>query len=157
MKDYDRIAEKSGNLIREALNLDATWRALESRAVKDFGPAPLTSGIGNAGNAHPNTIATLRELTQARNALIDESLRIWTAARRQTATWRRMRDIISTSLPVGYDVETVTYHRPPTASEARFGEGATHYLDVDVDEIINPGTRQLPAWFIGRDGLRYYK
>jgi len=29
----------------------------------------------------------------------------------------------------------VTYHRKPTASEIKFGHGATHYLDFPIDEV----------------------
>lgn len=32
---------------------------------------------------------------------------------------------------------TITYHREPTAAEIRFGEGAIHYKDFDVDFCWN--------------------
>lgn len=61
-------------------------------------------------------------------------------------------------LPVRDDVETVTYHREPTAAEIRFGHGATHYADFTVEEAAWPGTRILKRWFVSpHDGLRYYR
>ena len=60
-------------------------------------------------------------------------------------------------LPVRPDVETVTYRRPPTASELRLGYGATHYREFDLAECCFPGTRILKQWFKASDGLRYYR
>lgn len=61
-------------------------------------------------------------------------------------------------LPIRADVKTCTYHRPPSPSEIRFGEGATHYADFTVAECCHPGTRIKKAWFISPDdGLRYYR
>lgn len=61
-------------------------------------------------------------------------------------------------LPVRDDVESVTYHRPPTAGEIRFGHGATHYADFTVEEAAWPGSRILKRWFVSPyDGLRYYR
>lgn len=61
-------------------------------------------------------------------------------------------------LPVRDDVESVTYHREPTAAEIRFGHGATHYADFTVEEAAFPGTRILRKWFVSpHDGLRYYR
>jgi hypothetical protein len=60
-------------------------------------------------------------------------------------------------LPVRDDVTTLTYHRPPTESELRFGYGATHYRDFTVEECCWPGTRFLKSWFKADDGLRYYR
>ncbi len=60
-------------------------------------------------------------------------------------------------LPVRDDVETVTYHRPPTKSELAFGYGATHYRDFAVNECIWPD-KTLKAWLkADDDGLRYYR
>lgn len=64
---------------------------------------------------------------------------------------------METRLPVRDEVTTVTYHRPPTPGEVRFGEGATHYRDFDVEECCHPGTRILKRWFVADDGLRYYR
>ena len=61
-------------------------------------------------------------------------------------------------LPVRADIETVTYHRPPTQAEIRFGHGATHYRDFPVSEVCHKGTRFLKRWFkAADDGLRYYR
>lgn len=61
-------------------------------------------------------------------------------------------------LPVRDDVETVTYHRQPTASETRSGFGAIHYADFPLDECCHSGTRIPKKWFISEhDGLRYYR
>ena len=53
--------------------------------------------------------------------------------------------------------EFVEYHRPPTAYEVRFGEGAEHYRDFPRHMCSKPdGT--LKKWFIAPDdGLRYYR
>lgn len=62
------------------------------------------------------------------------------------------------TLPVRDDVTRVTYHRPPTPSEVRFGHGATHYREFPVGECCKPGTRILKRWFTAPDdGLRYYR
>ena len=51
----------------------------------------------------------------------------------------------------------VTYHRPPTPGEIRFGEGATHYRDFNVNDVRVRGTTRLKKWFTAADdGLRYY-
>lgn len=60
-------------------------------------------------------------------------------------------------LPVRADVQCVTYHRPPNASEIRFGYGATHYRDFDIEECCHDGTRIMKKWFVADDGLRYYR
>lgn len=61
-------------------------------------------------------------------------------------------------LPIREDVSLVTYHRPPTPSEIRFGHGATHYRDFSPEECCHKGTRFLKRWFISPDdGLRYYR
>lgn len=51
-------------------------------------------------------------------------------------------------------VKTVEYWRNPTSGEIAFGEGAAHWLSVDVNKVLKPdGT--LKKWFIHTDGLRY--
>jgi hypothetical protein len=63
-----------------------------------------------------------------------------------------------TRLSIRDDVTVLTYHRPPTASEIRFGHGATHYRDFSPDECCHHGTRIAKRWLIARDdGLRYYR
>lgn len=65
---------------------------------------------------------------------------------------------LSHRLPIRDDVTAITYHRPPTASEVRFGHGATHYRDFAPEECCHKGTRILKRWFVARDdGLRYYR
>lgn len=61
-------------------------------------------------------------------------------------------------LPLREDVSLVTYHRPPTPSEIRFGHGATHYRNFSPEECCHKGTRFLKQWFVSPDdGLRYYR
>ena len=66
-------------------------------------------------------------------------------------------DRSKTGLPVRNDVTEVQYHRPPTASEIRFGHGATHYRTFPVEDAVFPGTRVLKKWIVADDGLRYYR
>lgn len=68
----------------------------------------------------------------------------------------RTQRAIAGRLPLRDDVETVTYHRPPTAAECRFGYGATHYADFSPDQCCYPGTRVAKRWIVW-DGLRYYR
>ena len=60
-------------------------------------------------------------------------------------------------LPVRDDVSEATYHRKPTPSEIRFGEGVTHYRTFELNDCCHKGTRILKAWFVANDGLRYYR
>ena len=65
---------------------------------------------------------------------------------------------LANRLPVRDDVETITYHRGPTAYEIKFGEGAIHYCDFDIEDCCFEGTRIMKKWFVSRfDGLRYYR
>lgn len=58
--------------------------------------------------------------------------------------------------PVRDGVETLTYHRPPTKSEIRFGHGATHIADFTIEECCHKGTRIPKKWIKSPyDGLRY--
>ena len=63
----------------------------------------------------------------------------------------------SNTLPVRDDAKKVTYHRNPTPSEIRFGNGATHYRYFTVSECCKPGTQTLKRWFVANDGLRYFR
>ena len=71
---------------------------------------------------------------------------------------------MSTSLfnPIINGVPHVTYHRNPTRAEIKFGEGATHYRDFPLEEVVNRkkntvnGVLVLMKWFVADDGLRYY-
>jgi hypothetical protein len=51
---------------------------------------------------------------------------------------------------------TITAHRSPTAYEIRFGYGAPHYRDFDVEEWLKPNNT-LKKWIKANDGLRYYR
>ncbi len=63
-----------------------------------------------------------------------------------------------TGLPVRADVTEVTFRRPPTRGEIRFGYGATHYRTFAVADACWAGTRFLKRWFIAPDdGLRYHR
>jgi hypothetical protein len=61
-----------------------------------------------------------------------------------------------TLIPQG--IESVRYHRGPTSSELRFGEGAIHYADFSIEDCCHEGTRLARQWFVSPfDGLRYYR
>lgn len=61
-------------------------------------------------------------------------------------------------MPVRDDVEFITYHRPPTEGEIRFGYGATHYADFTIEECCHKGTLIPKKWIVSQhDGLRYYR
>lgn len=61
-------------------------------------------------------------------------------------------------MPLRRDVDSVIYHRGPTAGEIRRGYGATHYRCFDVEECCFEGTRIAKRWFVAPDdGLRYYR
>lgn len=49
---------------------------------------------------------------------------------------------------------TIEYWRYPTPTEIKFGEGAIHWLTVDMASVTKPNGK-LKKWFIGKDGLRY--
>ncbi|KAF5065901.1 hypothetical protein DSECCO2_268920 [anaerobic digester metagenome] len=56
-------------------------------------------------------------------------------------------------------MKTVEYHRKPTAGEVKFGEGAIHYLTIDVKDVTKAdGT--LKRWtknpYNKNDHSRYY-
>lgn len=52
------------------------------------------------------------------------------------------------------DKQTAEYWRNPTPHEIAFGEGAIHWLTVDIDKVRKPDGK-LKKWFIHTDGLRY--
>ena len=49
---------------------------------------------------------------------------------------------------------TIDYWRQPTKREIKFGEGAIHWLTVDIAKVQKPDG-SLKKWFIHTDGLRY--
>ncbi len=60
------------------------------------------------------------------------------------------------NLPIKTDHKTLTFHRPPTQYEIRFGEGATHYKDFSSKDYLNK-QGQVKKWLkCSKDGLRYY-
>lgn len=71
-----------------------------------------------------------------------------------SATSRMIRDSIGLTWNGMND--TITAHRNPIASEIKWGYGAIHYRDFDVQEWLKPnGT--LKTWIKADDGLRYYR
>lgn len=50
----------------------------------------------------------------------------------------------------------ITYHREPTKSEIRFGEGAIHYKDFDKSIVTKPNGEYKKWIKCPVDGLRYY-
>lgn len=61
------------------------------------------------------------------------------------------------TLQLNEDIKTVEYHRHPTLYEIKFGEGATHYKDFDLEFCLKTdGT--LKRWVkCPYSGLRYYR
>lgn len=60
-------------------------------------------------------------------------------------------------LPLHKNVKTITYHRKPTESEIKFGYGATHYKDFDIEEIVKPDGNIKKCIKAKNDDLRYYR
>ncbi len=52
------------------------------------------------------------------------------------------------------NIKTAEYWRNPTPSEIKSGEGAIHWLTVDISKVRKPDD-SLKKWFIHTDGLRY--
>ena len=54
----------------------------------------------------------------------------------------------------------IEYHRQPTKGEIKFGEGAIHYRDFPIEQILKTdmfGLKRFKKWFVSKDdGLRYY-
>lgn len=54
----------------------------------------------------------------------------------------------------------ITYHRSPTASEIKFGHGATHYADFNLEDCCEEYKGNFyPKKMLAcpQDGLRYYR
>lgn len=68
-------------------------------------------------------------------------------------------------IELGYDLDILNnkpfeYHRPPTAAEIKFGEGATHYKDFTFAQAFkwSDSGWGLKKWVkCPIDGLRYYR
>ena len=58
-------------------------------------------------------------------------------------------------LPIRADVTHITYHRKPTASEIKFGYGATHYRDFPVAECLKKDGDLKQRLKAKNDGLIY--
>ena len=52
--------------------------------------------------------------------------------------------------------DKIEYHRNPTPSEIKFGEGATHYKDFDVCYCLNDEGHPKKWVVCPIDKLRYY-
>ena len=51
----------------------------------------------------------------------------------------------------------ITYHRPPTRAEIKFGYGAEHYRQFEMADVLTEDGR-IKKWFKDKDdGLRYYR
>lgn len=60
----------------------------------------------------------------------------------------------------GQQLKTITAHRKPTASEIKWGYGATHYRDFPVEEWLDRSGIEgkfFKDWIKADDGLRYYR
>jgi len=53
-------------------------------------------------------------------------------------------------------MNTITYHRKPTPREIKFGEGAIHYKDFDMDLCIKKNGNYKMWLVCPIDKLRYY-
>lgn len=59
-------------------------------------------------------------------------------------------------LKVHDGVKALPYWRNPTKSEIKFGYGATHYRDFDIEECFNEDGSFKLAMRAKNDGLKYY-
>ena len=113
--------------------------------------------IGNA--IPPNIFVPVHKAadkTKARTK-VEEALR-YAGYRTQRSHSTKRAKAAKEGLPVRDDVTEVEYHRPPTASEIRFGHGAAHYRTFPVEDAVHPETRVLKKSFVASDdGLRYYR
>lgn len=50
--------------------------------------------------------------------------------------------------------KTIDYWRHPTYFEIKSGEGAIHWLTIDIEKVLKPDG-SLKKWFVYTDGLRY--
>ena len=51
-------------------------------------------------------------------------------------------------------METITYHRPPTLAEIKFGYGAMHHCDIPIDVCLKKDGK-AKKWLINY-GQRWY-
>lgn len=78
------------------------------------------------------------------------------------ANYSQYSDLLKELIRQGYNnlqilnKQEIEAHRPPTKGELKFGEGATHWLTVDLPHILNK-KGDIKKWFVfPKDGLRYY-
>ncbi len=78
------------------------------------------------------------------------------------ADYSEYSDLLKELIGQGYNdlkvlnQQEIEAHRPPTQGEIKFGEGAIHWLTVDLPHILNR-KGDIKKWFIfPKDGLRYY-
>jgi len=91
----------------------------------------------------------------ARPALIDEL---------EEAEYHEYDDLLAELIGRGYKnlhvltEQTIEARRQPTASEIRFGYGATHYAEFNLNDFIDQKTGRLKKWIKSHtDNLRYYR
>jgi hypothetical protein len=77
------------------------------------------------------------------------------------AKYNQYSDLLKELVKIGYkhldiqNSQTVEVHRQPTASEIKFGYGATHWLTYPLSKILNK-KGEIKKWFINpNDRLRY--
>jgi hypothetical protein len=59
-------------------------------------------------------------------------------------------------LAIRKGITEVTYHRPPTKSEIKFGYGAIHYRDFDLNECLDKEGYLKMIFKSKDDGLIYF-
>ena len=77
------------------------------------------------------------------------------------AMYNEYADLLKELIGLGYNdlqimnKQEIEAHRPPTIGEQCFGEGAIHWLTVDLPCILNK-KGDIKKWFVfPKDGLRY--
>jgi len=77
------------------------------------------------------------------------------------AKYNEYKDLLKELIEIGYNnlqimnKQEIEAHRPPTKGELKFGEGAIHWLTVDLPNILNK-RGDIKKWFVWPgDNLRY--
>ena len=81
------------------------------------------------------------------------------AAECNPAKYADYQDLLKELIGLGYKLEVlneqeIEYHRNPTPSEIRFGEGATHYRDFNINQCLKSNGK-LKSRLKADDGLIY--
>lgn len=78
------------------------------------------------------------------------------------AEYSEFEPLLKELISIGYNdlkvlnTQVLEAHREPTKGEIKFGEGATHYRDFSIGEVLNK-KGDIKKWFVDPlDGLRYY-